>query len=145
MLNISIIQCFFIIAIKGVTRMTEFRNATIVQPKKGVRSKNGYCALRLQIGSELAKRMKLGENSRLSLAYDNDDKAIWHLFVSDDGFKVSKSKNECSYNIAMSYPFNFYKKSMIEVPRKEIDIDTDKRMMTVFVHEIFNKDKGEVL
>ena len=130
--------------------MSFLENAIVIEPKRGMNTKStdglffttsktkvGYTYLRFYIGVDLAKKIKLNESSRLTFAYDKEDHNIWYLYGSDKGFQVAKTKNGKSYMSAIKFPFDFVKKSMQEIPNNEIEIQSDKRLLTLFVDKIF--------
>jgi hypothetical protein len=130
-------------------------NAIIFSSKKGNRkgigkedniyfsiclSKNGYNSINFYIGANIARKAKLTEHSKLKFGCDKDDLTIWYLIVSDEGYAVRKDKKGHSFRSLMSFPFEYIDKKMYCVAEKDRAIDTDKRMITLYLDNEF-KDK----
>ncbi|HEM7045680.1 TPA: hypothetical protein U2K36_003204, partial [Legionella pneumophila] len=102
--------------------MTNLENAIVFESKRSrknienikneiffsiFKSKKGYLTLKVQIGFDIARKVKITEESKIKLGCDREDKTIWYLIIGEEGFSISKSKNESSYNSAIRWPFQF--------------------------------------
>lgn len=129
-------------------------NAIIFSPSRGrkaankedsiyfsiCRSKNGYESINWYIGVNIARKIKITESSRLQFACDKVDLTTWYLIISDEGYAIRKDKSGSCYLSYMAFPFEYIDKKMYCVPDKDREINSDKRMVTIYLDDEF-KDK----
>lgn len=135
--------------------MTDLENALIFDTRKGNRkkenkenslyfsitkSKAGYKTMKFYIGSNIARKLKINDGTRLKFACDKEDFTIWYLIAGDTGFAVRKEKDGAAYSSSMSFPFRFIDKKMQQITDNNIEINSDKRILTFFVFNIFDKE-----
>ena len=131
-------------------------NAIIFKSKKGNRkneskenniyfsickSSKGYESITFYIGSNIARKVKINEQTRLEFACDREDKTIWYLIAGTTGYSVKKDKSGTSYKSHMNFPFTYIDIKMHCVAEKNIEINSDKRIITFFVFNILDNAK----
>ena len=130
-------------------------NAYIFKPKKGNRSsrdkensicfsitktKRDYVSIKFYLGSNIARKTKINEQSRLQFGCDKDDPTIWYIIANDkEGYAVRKDKYG-EYSSIMNFPFEYLDAKMECITNNNIEINSDKRIITMFVFGIFTKE-----
>lgn len=104
------------------------------------KNKTEYLTLKLQIGLNLARKAKINEKTKIKFGCDREDKTTWYLIVGDDGYAVNKSQNGFYYTSSIRWPFEFIDKKNIKIEKNDIEIDSDKRIITIFVFHYIEKE-----
>lgn len=136
--------------------MTDLENAIIFQSKKGSskgkskdddiyfsisKNKHKYVFVKFYIGVNIARKAKINESTRIKLGCDKDDNTIWYLIAGDDGYTTRKERKNDAYSSNIRWPFEFIDKKMIRIERNNREINSDKRIITMFVFDYIKKEE----
>ncbi|CZH24547.1 hypothetical protein SDA22_11575 [Legionella pneumophila serogroup 1] len=136
--------------------MSELENAIIFESKRSrkreeeisddiyfsvFKNKKGYLTLKIQIGFNIARKAKINEKTKLKFGCDREDKTIWYLIAGDEGYAISKARNGASYVSSIRWPFEFINKKNIKIEKNNIEINSDKRIITLFVFDYIDKSE----
>lgn len=133
---------------------TDFDNVIIFQKKREyfrVASKaddiyfsikknlQGSIQSKFYIGVNIARELKIDENTKMMFACDKDDNTIWYLIAGDQGYKTTKEKRNDAYSSVITFPFNYIEKRMIKIGEKMIQ--NEKRFVKMVISDQIKKEE----
>ncbi|WP_131779506.1 hypothetical protein [Legionella bozemanae] len=62
------------------------------------------------------------------------------MIAGDGGYAISKARNGASY-VSIRWPFEFINKKNIKIEKNNIEINSDKRIITLFVFDYIDKSE----